>query len=252
MRPASVDHGICSVGPAAAGRDGDRVGVVLDAPHRRTQAHRIAEIVCDGLTDADCSTYDPVLLRTRFDRQQRLEIGAGMGVEGRVQGGEVGALGREHRLGHDPEVRAPQLGAQVRTDPGLERLSVELARLGGEPWLVQRNAVRETVEALQPPEQVSERNGVQVWDRAPVRPQQRRPATKVDHMTPGVVGREGVKTQLGDELVHAVLGRTDPLSAQFDPGTVDRGAPFGATANTVPGLEHRQVDPGGDEPPCRT
>ena len=139
-----------------------------------------------------------------------------MGVEQGVQGGEVGALRREDRLRHDPEIRPPDArsggcaGSTSRTSGrrGLVPAAPSTASSRGTRLARRVNRVR-------PWNKSASTNGLS-FGTAPRRESHAaRGSAEDDDVLTGVVGRKRVETELGHEPVHAVLRRPDPLPAKL-------------------------------------
>ena len=249
-RPLGVER--LAVG--AVGRDGAHRhpgGAALDAPHRMPGADPVAERRGQGVADQPRAADDPVLLGAPVDGQQVLQTGAGAGVEQRVQQRQVPGLRREDRFGCHPEVLPPHRCVEVAPDPRLEGLPVELDRPRRRPWLLQVHPAGQSVEAGQALGQVGQRERTQVRRRAALRAESGASTAQVQDQLTVVEGRERLQSQFGDQLVHAVLGRADPLAAQLDRYAIRGVATFGASADAVPGLDDHDVDAGSRQYPRR-
>ncbi len=89
--------------------------------------------------------------------------------------------------------------------------------------------------------QVGQGERVELGHGASVRGHAGRPAAELDHQLALVPGGERLEPELGDQLVHAVLGGADPLAAELHGGAVGGGAALGAPAHAVAGLQDHHV-----------
>jgi hypothetical protein len=108
-------------------------------------------------------------------------------------------------------VRAPRPAHPPQ--PRVERLAVELARVGSGPRRLGRHRAREPVQPRAGLLVVEQDHRVDARDDALVAAQRSAP---LDDALAGGVGLEGVDAQLARELDEAVLGRADPLPADLD------------------------------------
>src|SRR5262245_20900564 len=109
---------------------------------------------------------------------------------------DVAGIGREQRLGGDPEVGAAARGAQAAAYPGLEGLAVQGVRFRVRPGLRRVDAAGEPLEAAQPLRQVGEGDRVQPWHCSLLARDERALAAELDeHLTLVVPGAEGLEPE---------------------------------------------------------
>ena len=135
-----------------------------------------------------------------------------------MQRGQVGALGGEDGLGGDAEVGA----TESRCAGSSGSRSRRSGRRGRRPRArsTERRAGRCVATASKrrsPRKRSASTNGPSLGTapRLRAQPAELRPP-RCTHVLAGVVRREGLETQLVDQLVHAVLGGADPLAAELD------------------------------------
>ena len=238
---------------AAAVSDPDAVVVVVDAPHRRRQADPVAQPVGHGPGDLDGAAHDAVLLGAALHRQQRLEVRAGVGVEEGVEGGEVGGLGGEHRLGGDAEVGPAQGCAQVACG-SRSRRSGRRGRRTRSPCQGRSRSMRAAARSKRamPCGQVGQHERVEPGHGAPLGAHAAGPSTQLHHVLAGVPGGERLQAQLArpGAYIRFWVGPIHwPPSSTGVPSPGD--AALGPPADAVAGLDHDDVRAGGDQAPGR-
>ncbi len=129
----------------------------------------------------------------------------------------------------------------------MQRLAVELACVGGEPWPTQVGGTGQFGEPGHPLCQIDDGERTQLGYGAASPRHRGTAAQQVDDHIPGVVGLEGGQVEFVDQLVHPVLRRTDPLTAEFDWGSVGQHPALDASTDPVPRFHHGDLQARLDE-----
>ena len=135
--------------------------------------------------------------------------------------------------------RAPRVD-RVAPDPRLEGLPVPLVGAVGCPRRVERDTLRQSVEARLRLGHVGEHDWAQAWDRPGVAT---RASGEPQQVVAVVVGGERLEPEVLGEVRHAVLPGADPLPAVVDGRPVVELLREHTTADTVARLEHDHVAP---------
>ncbi len=185
---------------AVAGGDPHAVVGLVHGAHRLAEPD--VEVGGHPLADPPRPAVDAVLLGAAVDGHQRVHVGAGAGVEQRVQQREVGEVGGEDRLAVELEVGPALGGAQVALHPAAERLAVERAR---------RPVVSHGAVEIDPPGEPGEAERAlrEVGDRERVEPRDRALACR----PAGRCGRTSEKTMSPSLYVGIVVSPSSAISS---------------------------------------